>query len=296
MREDMSKKLSIISVAILMIFASLGMTACKKTDDLTWTNDNAVYAYVKEGYEDDILEDVEGAFDSLSFQRVYITQKEVSGYTPLRLLFVLKENETTYKQEFMDILEQDERIRYVRECYDLPFEPIDTRCIEREKDTIAVGEAMTITYKGSFTAYTQQFDFGGLCVKPMTDKEYKAKDFPGIPVKSIEKIHGGLVYKDGWVYEDGWIYLELKRENYFDVIKALDILARMPTIQAVEPYSIITLPASLSSSSSWEVSDPTIVRLDIDFDDYRIAKIRGLKPGKVTVGLNGVECEITVTE
>lgn len=279
----MNKKLSIIGMVILMAFMSLGMTACKKTDDLVWTNDNAVYAGIKAGYEYDILNDVEGSFQSLRFRKVYVTRKNTNQWEVLNLLFILEEDEAENLLEVLYNLRQDERIYSAWACYDLPFETVDTRCIEKEKDTIAVGESMTLSYKGGFTAYSQPFDFGGLYVKPTVDKKYTKRDFPGIKLKYIEKT------------EDGWLYLKLKEENYFDVIKALDIVSRMPTMQTVKTDRIDkTLP--VASTPIWEVSDPTIVKLETNFEDYGTVVVTGLKPGKVTVGYAGVYCEITVTE
>ena len=37
-------------------------------------------------------------------------------------------------------MREDERINHVRAGRELWFETVDTRCIEKEKDTIAVGE------------------------------------------------------------------------------------------------------------------------------------------------------------
>ena len=138
----------IIGIFLLCILTISACTTNEGNDTLVWTNDNAIYAYVNEGFENDILNDVEGAFESLHFQRVYVTQKNTDMQTPLTLLFVLEESEATNKQDFISRLSQDERINRVRECRDLSFETVDTRYIEKEKDTISVGETISVTIKG----------------------------------------------------------------------------------------------------------------------------------------------------
>ena len=69
----MGKRICVMAVVMLTSFC---VTACNKMtkDDLVWTNENIVYAYVNAGYEDDILKDLEGSFRSLSFQKVYAAE------------------------------------------------------------------------------------------------------------------------------------------------------------------------------------------------------------------------------
>ena len=250
----------------------------RKADGL-WTNDNAVYAYVKAGFENDILKDVEGAFESLHFQEVYVTEKNVNKWTPLGLLFVLDEAETENKQDFIRLLQQDERINGARPCRDIKFETVDTRYIEKEKDTIAVGEEMRLTLKGSRDAYIQPFDFGGLYAKPSIGKNYSVEDFVGIDLKSVT------------MEDDGWLYFELVEENYFNIIKAADILSRLPEIEKVE---LDTSNVTLIPPSIWEISDKTVASLVTDTNDYGSVIIKGLKSGEVTVELAGVSCIIKV--
>lgn len=150
----MGKRICVMAVVILTSFC---VTACNKMtkDDLVWTNENIVYAYVNAGYEDDILKDLEGSFESLSFQKVYAAEKNTNEYTPLSLLFILDENGAVTQREFIGLLEQDERISYADGRRDLPFETVDTRYIEREKDTVSVGETLQLTLVGNIDYYVQ---------------------------------------------------------------------------------------------------------------------------------------------
>ena len=248
-------------------------------DDSQWTNYNAVYAYVKAGFENDILKDVEGAFESLHFQKVYVTAKNTNGWTPLRLLFVLEKDGTENIQDFIRLLQQDERINGASPCRDIAFETVDTRYIKKEKETIAVGEEMRLTLKGYLDGYVQPFDFGGLYAKPSINKNYTIEDFRGIDLKSVIK-------KD-----NGWLYLELAEENYFNIIKAADILSRLPEMEVVDfDTSNVTIPIP----PIWEISDYTVASLVTDMNDYGSAIVKGLKPGEVTVEFAGVSCKIKV--
>ena len=100
-----------------------------------------------------ILTDIENSFKSLPFEKVYIAEKNTNEWTPLSLLFVLDDNGTITQNEFVDLLEQDERINHANSWCDLPFETVDTRYIEKEKDTISVGETLQLTLKGGIDYY-----------------------------------------------------------------------------------------------------------------------------------------------
>lgn len=264
-------------LAFMTALVFCACNAAEKDDDSAWTNDNAVYASVKAGFENEILKDVEGAFASLHFQNVYVTRKNPNEWTPLRLLFVLEKDDTESQQDFIRLLQQDGRINGVSPCRDIAFETVDTRYIEKEKDTIAVGEEMKLTLKGYLDGYIQPFDFGGLFAKPLGDKQYSVKDFVGIDLKAVT------------MNDNGWLYFELAEENYFNVIKAADILSRLPEMEEVElDTSNVTLPPP----PIWEISDRTIASLDLDMNGDAI--IRGLKPGEVTVEYAGVSCKIKV--
>lgn len=174
-------------------------------------------------------------------------------------------------------MEEDERINGASPCRDNEFETVDTRYIEKEKDTIAVGEEMRLTLKGNRDQYVQPFDFGKIHAKPSGDKQYFVEDFVGIDLKSVTR-------KD-----NGWLYFELAEENYFNVIKAADSLSRHPEIEAVE---LDTSDVTLVIPPIWEISDEMVASLDVDTNGDAI--IRGLKRGEVTVEFAGVSCKVEV--
>lgn len=274
----MGKRICVMAVVMLTSFC---VTACNKMtkDDLVWTNENIVYAYVNAGYEDDILKDIEGSFESLSFQKVYAAEKNTNEYTPLSLLFILDENGAVTQREFIGLLEQDERISYANGRCDLPFETVDTRYIEREKDTVSVGETLQLTLAGNIDYYVQPFDFKGFFIKPVAQKRYNVRSFPGVALKSVKEAY------------NGWFYLELEEEGYFNAVKACDIVARLPEIEAVEmdKRNLVSVIPPI-----WQVSDETIVRLETNSEHYESAVVTGLKAGTATVDYAGVKCEITV--
>lgn len=276
-----------LSIMVIMFFGScfiFAITACKKNDeyvedDLVWTNENVVYAYVKAGCEDDILKDLEGSFRSLSFQKVYVAEKNANEWTPLSLLFILDDNGATTQQEFIGLLEQDERIDRANSWRDLPFETVDTRYIEKEKDTISVGETLQLTLMGNIDYYVQPFDFKGFFVKPFTVKQYNVQSFPEVALKSVKEEN------------DGWLYLELEEEGYFNVVRACDKVARLSEIEKVakDKSNVVSVIPPI-----WQVSDETIVSIETNSDQYALAVITGLKAGKVTVDYDDVKCEIIV--
>lgn len=275
----MNKKYFGLMTAVLLPLSLAGCTPSANVDNLTWTNSNAVYASVKEGYEQEILVNVEDAFKTLSFEKIYVTEKHVNPYTPLVLLFILNEKKVEETQGFINTLNEDMRINHARISRDLYFETIDTRLIKKEKETISVGETLLLEMKGNIDFYVKPFRDEGLLIKPTDNKNYAVKDFPQINLKSIE------------ARDNGWLYLELAKSGYFEVIKAADVLARLSTIEKIEldQYSSMILPPI------WDISDSTIAVFESsNGGGYPTATIKGISAGIVTISYGGLSCEITV--
>lgn len=279
----MVKKILGLVVATVMLLVVLGLTGCKpkEDDNLEWTNDNAVYVFIKSGFESKILSDIEGSFKTLTFKKVYATEKSINDYTPLVLLFILHESGAERQQDFIDLLRQDERVNHASVNRDLPFDTVDTRRIESAKDTIAIGETLTLMVKGNINSYIKPFGFEGFFVKPVVNKTYTVADFPQVDLKSVE------------ASENGWIYLELAKEGYFEVIKAMNALSRLSMIDKVladKSENTFIPPAK------WEISDTSVAVFESAAGGgYPTAIIKGVKTGKVTIDFDGVRCEITVT-
>lgn len=282
----MKKVMKVLTLLFALTFCLSGcLNGCKsetkdeKEDDLVWTNENIVYAYVNTGYEKDILTDIENSFPSLTFQKVYVAEKNADEWTPLSLIFILDKTKEITQKEFIDLLEKDERISYANAQRDLPFGTVDTRYIERKKDVITVGETLELKLVGSVDYYVQPFDFKGFFVKPITAKQYSVKDFPSVDLKSVQEEN------------DGWLYLELKNDGYFNVVKACDKIARLSTVEKVtkDRRNVVSVIPPI-----WKVADETIVRLETNTNQYSSVTVTGLKTGKTTVEYDGVKCEITV--
>ena len=253
-------------------------------DGLEWTNENAVYADVKAEYVKDVLKDVEGAFKSLDFKKVYVMGKniETPQINSLKLLFVLNESGAEKQQEFSDRLLLDPRINYVHNCRDIPFETVDTRRLEALVNPIAVDEMTTITFHGYVISGNRPFEFDGLSVwltKQDENKTYGPEDFPQVKLSSVlERFDGGFC-------------LELSEPGYFNIVKAANALSRSSKIKAVEFYFICIIPPI------WEISDTTVVDFADGFDYWRYdqpATVIGKKAGTATVSLAGASIEITV--
>lgn len=277
------KKSLILGIVLIALFPLVGLSACTKDDEdsnMEWTNGNAVYAYIKAGYETDILNDIESAFSSLPFQKVFVTEKNVNERTPLALLFIIANGAEAKQQELIELLNQDARINHASVCRDLPFETVDTRYIDKAKDTIAIDETLTLQAKGSIDYYIQPFSFKGFLIKPLTNKNYTVSDFPQVDLKLVE------------VRDNGWLYLELKKAGYFEVIKAINTLSRLSLIgkSGLDKSELVSVIPPI-----WQTSDSSIA----DFESmagggYPTAVIKGRKAGKVTIDFGGVSCEITV--
>ena len=276
-----------LSFAFLFISCNIEISEDDVPDEkngLTWTNDKAIYASIKTQHTNDVMLDVDGAFENLNFKAVFVVEKSIENNQNLNLtlLFILNNNQ---QQQFIDILLLDERINGAWKCLDLPFESIDNRYLDVRSNNIQVGEELDISIKGDCNIYHQPFRFEGIWVRPTnydSKRLYHIDDFPQVNITSVEKDNSGR------------LYLQLEEPGYFNVIKAVDIMSRLDTINAVEvDYFEPVVP------DIWQISDRSIADFayEYGYENYNnMTTIIGLKPGEVTIGFNGVYCNITVTE
>lgn len=270
------KKLTLVFICSVFIIFTFGCSNNIKNDDLKWDNEHAIYAFVNPKFKENVLNDIDNAFQNLNYKKLYIVGKNDDFNETLKLLFILNDNDKleSFRQELLN----DEKISCAMNCFDLPFDTIDTRYIECEKTNIEIGEELSIQLKGTKLYYTQQFSYNGFIVKPQNSKNniYKISDFPNINLKKIEK------------KENGWLYFELKTEDYFNLIKSMDAIARLNNIEKIDiDISNVTVDPPLI----WISSDNRIVEL-IQRDGIVIVK--GLSKGKAVVEYDGVRLEITV--
>lgn len=88
--------------------------------------------------------------------------------------------------------------------------------------------------------------------------------------------------------ENGWLYFELKTNDYFNLIKSIDKIARLNNIEKID---IDISNVSVEPPMTWTVSDNRIVEL-IQKDGIVIVK--GLSKGKTVVEYDGTKLEIIV--
>lgn len=277
----MFKKIIGLTMVVLLTFSFSSCIRNKEEDDLEWNNSNAIYAFIKAGHEHDILNDVEGAFKTLPFKKVYVTEKNIDEDAPLVLLFILDESRVEEIQTFIDILNEDERVNYVNISRDLYFDTVDTRHIEKSKNTILVGESLKLEMKGNIDYYVKPFGDEGLFIKLEDDKVYTVEDFPQINLNLVE-----LIGND-------WYYLELTNSGYFEVIKAADVLSRLSTINNVE---LDKREISMFPPDVWGISNTSIAAFEsTDGGGYPTAIIKGISVGVVTITFGDISCEIIIT-
>lgn len=274
----------VVTLLIIMLLGA-GLVGCndKEIDNLEWKNENAVYAVINSKFKNDILKDVEGSFNFYSFEKVYITSINIGSNDSISLLFILNSIEIEEKERFKKQLSNDSRISYVNDCYDLPFESVDTRYIECKKNIINIGETLMLELKGNKNYYVPQFDFNGFLAKPKyleNKKTYKINDFPKIGINKIEEL------------ENGWLYFKLANGGYFNLIKAMDKIARLDNIEEidVDKRNITLIPPIIWSSSNKRVVD----FIEFDENNYGKVTIKGLSKGETIVNYDGVFCKITV--
>ena len=245
-----------------------------------WENDVALYVdiYFEDSYP--TSEDIENVFNNYKYTRMCLVNKSIADTPSITLLFIF--DTVTDKEIFDNQVKSDIGTAYTRYCYDIPYESIDTRYIECEKDIIEVGESTSLEIKGIKNYYVQPFDFNGFLVLPkesLQSKEFKITDFPQIDLQGIEKL------------ENGWLYFHLNSSDYYSLINSIDAISRSDVFEKVEfdKREITLIPPS-----NWEISDHAIVEI-VEFD-YNSGKIivKGISKGEVLIKFDGIVYKLTV--
>jgi len=265
-------------------------------DGIEWGNDNAVYAVPQPAYANQVLQDAEnalGAFEPLDIKAVYIVWKDLGSTTePLKLLLVLNNAGKKEQEAAVDILRADSRIKYAFECGDVPFETVNTLHLSAASDSVRVGDTLNVKPEGVLKVYQPTFAFDRASsvslVNYNPNKKYTPADFPQVNAASVitDKYSFGTYFS--------LIFAEF---GYFNVIKAIDALARDPAIKTI-CVSGYGFPGWVLTDE-WDISDVSIA----DFANKAISggddqgnyfwraqpnengevTIEGLKPGKVIV-------------
>ena len=244
-----------------------------------WENDVALYVDI---YFEDLYptsEDIEKTFENYKYTRMFLINKSIENNS-ITLLFIF--DTVTDKEIFDSQVKNDIGTAYTRYCYDLPYESIDTRYIECEKDIIEVGESTSLEIKGTKNYYVQPFDFNGFLVLPkelLQSKKFKISDFSQIDLQGIETL------------ENGWLYFHLNSSDYYSLINSIDAISRSDMFEKVEfdKREITLIPPS-----NWEISDHAIVEI-VEFD-YNSGKIivKGISKGEVLIKFDGIVYKLTV--
>ena len=244
-----------------------------------WENEVALYVDI---YFEDLyptLEDIEKTFENYKYTRMFLVNKSIENNS-ITLLFIF--DTITDKEIFDSQVKNDIGTAYTRYCYDLPYESIDTRYIECEKDIIEVGESTSLEIKGTKNYYVQPFDFNGFLVLPkelLQSKKFKISDFSQIDLQGIETL------------ENGWLYFHLNSSDYYSLINSIDAISRSDMFEKVEfdKREITLIPPS-----NWEISDHAIVEI-VEFD-YNSGKIivKGISKGEVLIKFDGIVYKLTV--
>lgn len=285
------KKLILLLVTTLLFLS--GCTGCHNNNSqcggennpdmnsskAQWENEVALYVDI---YFEDLYptsEDIEKTFENYKYTRMFLVNKSIENNS-ITLLFIF--DTVADKEIFDNQVKSDIGTAYTRYCYDIPYESIDTRYIECEKDIIEVGESTSLEIKGIKNYYVQPFDFNGFLVLPkelLQSKKFKISDFSQIDLQGIETL------------ENGWLYFHLNSSDYYSLINSIDAISRSDMFEKVEfdKREITLIPPA-----NWEISDHAIVEI-VEFD-YNSGKIivKGISKGEVLIKFDGIVYKLTV--
>ena len=272
----------LLSILLLLVLFSVCFSACNENDPTNgktkWENDVALYVEIC--FEDSYptLKEIEKTFGNYKYARMCLVNKSVENTLSITMLFVF--DSVTDKETFNNQVKNDIEAINTRNCRDLPFETVDTRRIECEKDIIEVGESTTLEIKGTKDYYVQPFDFCGFLVLPkksLQSKEYKISDFPQVDLQEIETL------------ENGWLYFHLNSSDYFGLINSIDAISRLDMFDKTEFDKRET---TLIPPSNWEFSATDIVEI-VENGSGKIV-VKGVSKGEVEINFDGIVRKITV--
>lgn len=285
------KQLALLLTTIFLFL--IGFTGCNNNDSLykgdncdmnssqiQWENEFALYVDIY--YEDSFptTKVIEKTFSDYKYKRMYLVNKSVEKNSSITLLFIF--DSIDEKEIFNNQVKKDIKVVYTCNCFDIPYETIDTRYIEGEKDSIEIGETISLEIKGTKNYYVQPFDFNGFLVLPqksLQEKEYKISDFSQIDLQEIETL------------ENGWLYFHLKSSDYYSLISSIDKISRLDIFEKVE---FDKSEMTLIPPSNWEISNNNI--LEIIETDYNTGKIivKGIDKGEALIKFDGVVYKLTI--
>ncbi len=139
-RQLNAKKLIFIVILGILL---LGVTSCKN-ENIDWDNATGVMDVIKLEHRDQILNNIDKAFNNFEYLKVYALGKLNVGVDGLNLLFILDKTDDNKRKEFINTLEDDYRVSSVKTQEYVSFNTIDTRRIEAEKTIIQVGERLDL--------------------------------------------------------------------------------------------------------------------------------------------------------
>lgn len=288
MRKAISGKFFVLFLCLAVCLGSSILVRAEEAEASaveTWTNENTVEVYVEEPYIDEIRLDPEAAFSELNPAAVYINQLRIYGIGGMKLLIVLPESGEEAQKAAIEALLEDPRVSSARPHDDAPFESVNTLHLVSETDTLYVGDSVTIRPEGELHIYHISYDQRHLSATPKNfdpDREYTIEDFPGLPLQSVKPS-----------YEDCLELTFIDKANYFELVHAVNLLARSPDMESVWPLPV---EGMITPAEFCTVSDPSVAQfMNTANEDYVDGALVGkadengdyvleaLAPGKVTV-------------
>ncbi|MCL2797838.1 MAG: Ig-like domain-containing protein [Firmicutes bacterium] len=239
------------------------------TDGL-WTNDNAVFVSIKTSLTD-FIADVPKA---LGIKAHHILEKYDGRVS--QVLLVLNESGNAAQASAAAVLTALPSVAYARPYQSVPFETENTLRLVASGGPLEAGYEISVKPEGGLRVYEQSFSFDEIIVTPANQnlhKEFTPADFLQVVATKVE-----LAYVLSGVAS---YTLTLAEPGYFNVIKAVDVLARAPDI--LSAYLNGWGFPDVYCSDRWEISDTSVA----DFAKLPSADgsvtVKGLKAGKVTV-------------
>lgn len=296
--NSMKKRVLSFFIVILLMLCQISVSAETLDNIAEWDTFNTVTLEIKSDYVDEILEDVSGAFDSLDLKNAYIFNKNEYEGKNLHLILVLNEGGDTHQEAAIAILKNDSRIKNVYKSCDAYFETVNTLKLIADSAVIKQGETTVIRPEGELKIWQRPFSYDEISVGLKNydpEKEYTLSDFPHFDFASMEKTEFVNIGKASFS-------LKLAEPSYFNVYKAINVLALDPDVEYVQPnyfgYPDVVYP------SEWKISDDSIIDFvnkepctwdgDGNIIEYRAIPnendeivVKGLKPGKTTLTYMG---------
>lgn len=270
----------LVALVVFMILVLPSTVFAAETDREEWTNNQTVSVTIAEEYLEEGKVFTADDFPEVDIAGIFIRNKSEQKVD--ELLLVLNTSDVSEVEAAVAELNENPIVSSAAHVEEVPFESVIK--LNKHEMTMKVGEKVTLKVEEK-QLFRPSMSYSGIYVSLSDydeEKVYTVDDFPQYELESVDQMYDNL------------FSLELKEDNYFNVINALNAFAADPDIKDVSTVGVGYADWIIVS---WKPSNQSVVKLDYP-DDFTGTKyenedgmlqytdeivVEGLKEGETTI-------------